>query len=59
MISEWELGNDFKKGNILFSFFLSTMNARVEEKVHDWAFLLEEGHAYTRPVWISEFGRIW
>ena len=32
MISEWELGNDFKKGNILVSFFLSTMNARVEVK---------------------------
>jgi len=26
---------------------------------HDGAFLLEEGNAYTRPVWISEFGRIW
>ena len=27
-----------------------------EQLLHDWAFLLEEGHAYTRPVWISEFG---
>ena len=31
--------------------------AKYEEQLrHDWAFLLEEGHAYTRPVWISEFG---